>query len=96
MSEPQEHEAEVTVYYGPFCDSSKEVPVTVYYYYIPGDHGCFYQRNGDPGWPPEEPEIEIIGVTGPDGKELFCDEQTLLNFADDIMAALEKEAMYAH
>lgn len=29
----------------------------------PGDPGCMYQRNGDPGWPPEDPAASLIRVT---------------------------------
>lgn len=35
--------------------------------YIPGDPGCHTMRNGDPGWPPTDPEIEVVAVRKPDG-----------------------------
>lgn len=37
----------------------------------PGDPGCHTLRNGDPGYPPEPPEAELIKVTRLDNKELF-------------------------
>lgn len=27
-----------------------------------GDPGCKYQRNGDPGWPPEPPEVDFVSA----------------------------------
>lgn len=42
---------------------------SVTYRYQKGDPGCIYQRNGDPGWPPEPPEIEVTAAEV-DGKEV--------------------------
>ena len=39
-----------------------EVIGSVTYRYKKGDPGCMYQRNGDPGWPPEPPEIEVLSA----------------------------------
>lgn len=40
----------------------REIVADVTYTFQKGDPGCMYQRNGDPGWPPEPPEIEIVEV----------------------------------
>lgn len=37
----------------------------------PGDPGCHTLRNGDPGYPPEPPEAEILKVTRLDSNEEF-------------------------
>lgn len=42
---------------------SVEVACDVTYSYTKGTPAVMYQRNGDPGWPAEPPEIEVIGVT---------------------------------
>lgn len=39
-----------------------EILADVTYVYTKGDPGCMYQRNGDPGWPPEPPECEVVKV----------------------------------
>lgn len=95
MSEPQEYQTEVTVYYGAFCGLSKEAPVTVLYYYTPGDAGCHTMRNGDPGWPPTAPEVEIVGVLGADGREVnLPDAADYERLAERIMDTVE-EGVYA-
>lgn len=45
---------------GPINDDELEVEIE--YDYTPGDPGCRTLRNGDPGWPPSPPEIEITNV----------------------------------
>ncbi len=30
--------------------------------YSPGDPGCRTMRNGDPGWPPDPPNVEFLAV----------------------------------
>jgi hypothetical protein len=37
-----------------------EVSVDCEYTYTPGSPAVYYQRNGDPGWPAEGPELEIV------------------------------------
>tara|TARA_R110000868_G_scaffold71029_3_gene208422 strand:+ start:1656 stop:1973 length:318 start_codon:yes stop_codon:yes gene_type:complete len=39
-----------------------EVIVTCAYTYTPGSPAVYYQRNGDPGWPEECPEVEVVGM----------------------------------
>jgi hypothetical protein len=57
----------------------------------PGDPGCWYLPNGDPGYPPEPGEIEILSVKGSDGKEIpqkewevFLNEDSLIDRAGEI------------
>lgn len=93
MSEPQEFQTEVTVYFGPFCADSREIPVTVHYYYIPGDPGCRTMRNGDPGWPPTAPEVEIIGIADRSGKAVFLpDARDYENLIERILEESEAVA----
>jgi len=42
--------------------SGVEVIVTCEYTYSRGCEAVYYQRNGDPGWPAESPEVEIVSV----------------------------------
>ena len=37
--------------------------------FIPGSPGRKYMANGDPGYPDEPDEIDILSVTGPNGVE---------------------------
>lgn len=39
-----------------------ELPIRITYTYDPGDPGCMYQRNGDPGWPSEPPSADIVDI----------------------------------
>ena len=39
-----------------------EVIVTCEYTYSPGSPAVYYQRNGDPGWPAEGPELEVSSM----------------------------------
>lgn len=39
-----------------------EIPVEVAAEYTTSTRGVFYQRNGDPGDPPEGDEVSIIGI----------------------------------
>lgn len=41
---------------------SAQPKLEITYTYQPGSPGCMYQRNGDPGWPPEAPEVEVVSV----------------------------------
>jgi len=36
---------------------------TAHFHYSPGSPGCHTQRNGDPGWPPDPPEVEVESLT---------------------------------
>lgn len=42
--------------------AGEEIEAEVVCTYYPGQKGCWYQRNGDPGWPDEPPEVEIEEV----------------------------------
>ena len=37
-------------------------PVEVFFEYTPEDPGCHTMRNGDPGWPGSDSELEILDV----------------------------------
>jgi hypothetical protein len=47
---------------------------TAHFHYSPGRPGCHTQRNGDPGWPADPPEIEVDCVKHADGT-VFMFEQ---------------------
>ena len=58
------------IYYGrtfsaeiPVQVGDGEVVVAVEYTYTRGSPAVLYQRNGDPGWPAEPPEVEILSAT---------------------------------
>jgi hypothetical protein len=59
---------------------------SVTYRYQKGDPGCMYPRNGDPGWPPEPPEIEVLAakVDGQDVPPWF------------LQALQESESIFMH
>jgi len=42
-----------------------EMPVTIEVNYTPGEKGCRYMPNGDPGYPDEPAEIEIVNIEFP-------------------------------
>ena len=46
----------------PFSVNDVEVIADVNYSYLPGSPAVMYQRNGDPGWPAEAPEMEILTI----------------------------------
>ena len=39
-----------------------EVIVNCEYTYTPGSPAVYYQKNGDPGWPEESPEVEVVSM----------------------------------
>ena len=56
----------------PFNDDEAHVTFT----YWPGCHGVHTLSNGDPGYPAESPEVEIISVTVNGAVLELTDEQT--------------------
>lgn len=40
-----------------------EIEVSIRYTYLPGRPAVMYLRNGDPGYPAEDPEIEFVSAT---------------------------------
>lgn len=57
--------------------------VEITYSYSPGSPAVMYQRNGDPGWPAEPAEIELINVHLIDGDGLAPNDQQLREWAYD-------------
>ena len=45
-----------------YAQSGDGTEIEVQWEITPGDPGCMYQRNGDPGWPPEPDDVEIVGA----------------------------------
>lgn len=59
-------------------DTGENVDFIVRYLYIEGNDGCWYLPNGDPGYPPTPPELEITSI------KLFSEGQTeLIDFIRD-------------
>lgn len=52
----------------PFEIEGTEVIFDVSYTIHPGTPGRMYLSNGDPGWPPEGPELEILDMKMKDGE----------------------------
>jgi hypothetical protein len=50
-------QTEVLLY---FPGTGSDLLVRATYEYTPGAPAVFYQRNGDPGWPAEGPEVDVI------------------------------------
>ena len=48
--------------------NDEEVEVTVEGTWAAGSPARYYEKNGDPGSPPEDAEIEVRSIIGPDGK----------------------------
>jgi hypothetical protein len=44
--------------------------IEITYRYLPGSPAVYYQRNGDPGWPAEPAEMEVISAKLIDGDGL--------------------------
>lgn len=59
--------------------------IDIAYTYIPGSPAVMYQRNGDPGWPAEAPEIEVISsvLTDDDNMEYEPTAKELMQWADE-------------
>lgn len=51
--------------------------------YSPGNPGCWYQRNGDPGWPPEPAEVEVIKARLISGDGLTPSDADVAKWAAD-------------
>ena len=66
-----------------------EDDVTVEYHYSPGRPAVIHLRNGDPGYPADPAEVEILSVMGPHG------EIELTDHIEDILweRIAEHEAM---
>jgi hypothetical protein len=66
-------EIEVKFHLSGAPDDEREVAypkIEVTYRYAPGSPAVMYQRNGDPGWPAEPAEIELINAQLLDGDGL--------------------------
>ncbi len=64
------HAIEVPVTFPINNEGDREVcypRIEVTFSYLPGSPGCWTQRNGDPGWPADPAEIEIIKAVMVDG-----------------------------
>ena len=48
--------------------NDEEIEVSVDFQFYPGDPGLWRYSNGDPGYPPTGPEVEIMFVTDKNGK----------------------------
>ena len=46
----------------PFTVDDADVLAEVEYNYTKGSPAVMYQRNGDPGWPADPPEIEVLSI----------------------------------
>jgi hypothetical protein len=60
---------------------------TVEYLYTPGTPGRHTLPNGDPGYPAEAPEVELLGVT--------CCEDLLEHLSEDCLDGIE-DALLEH
>lgn len=57
--------------------------VEITYSYLPGYAGCRYQRNGDPGFPPEAAEVEFVSAKLIDGDGLAPTTEQIKEWAQD-------------
>ncbi len=72
-----------------FVDGScEERSCTIDYKYIPGDPGVRTYPNGDPGYPPQDDEYEILKVTYDDGTEM--DNETFYEQVEDMEKEIRK------
>ena len=46
----------------PLNSDGEEIRIGVTASYHPGDPGCMYMPNGDPGYPPDPDEIEFVEI----------------------------------
>jgi hypothetical protein len=77
------------IYHGEFCVNDFEGSLFVDYIYNPYHAAVFYLKNGDPEYPEEPAEAEILSVkTSIDGEDL----REILS--DKTISALEQEAIY--
>jgi hypothetical protein len=64
-----------------------EIPVAVHYRYVPGKPGCQYMSNGDPGYPDDPPELDIMRVEDQDGNAYLLtddEEDRLLDLIEEL------------
>jgi len=71
-------ELEVETAGGVFCPK-----LEITYSYLPGSPAVYYQRNGDPGWPADPAELELINVKLIDGNGLDPTDQQVQKWAND-------------
>lgn len=67
-------------------DDEREVAyptVEITFTYIPGSPAVIYQRNGDPGWPAESPELELVSAKLVHGDGLAPTPDQLNDWAQD-------------
>jgi hypothetical protein len=57
--------------------------IEIVYSYLRGSPAVMYQRNGDPGWPAEGPELEVMDVTLTDDAGLDPDAKQLMAWAEE-------------
>ena len=67
---------------------ANEILLTVLYTHTKGSPAVMYQRNGDPGWPAEPPELEVLsiqytGVEVPDWFEMIIPRDWLEQYLLD-------------
>lgn len=59
----------------PDDDGYREVRATVHYRYTKGTPDVYYLRNGDPGYPGDPDEFEVLRVVDAAGNEYSLTEQ---------------------
>jgi hypothetical protein len=63
----------------PHSDYDVEVDVKATFTVAWGHPGCWYQRNGDPGFPPEPDEIDDVKLVSIDGVPVdLCEPDTIV------------------
>ncbi len=62
---------------------STEVKVKISYTFVKGSPAVMYQRNGDPGWPAEPHEVELIKATMLDNGGLDPTQDQIDDWASD-------------
>ncbi len=58
----------------------------------PGSPGCFYLPNGDPGYPPEPPEMDILSIKDAAGKEYGEGDWVAIGLDQDAWKKIEDAA----
>ena len=56
--------------------------------YYSGSNGTMYARNGDPGDPPEDPEVEVLSILDSEGNDIFS--KLTVQEAEDLLDACHK------
>jgi hypothetical protein len=62
---------------------SANVKLEIAYTYLLRDPGCRTQRNGDPGWPPEPAEVDLVAAKLIDGDGLAPTQDQINEWAID-------------